>query len=398
MPTMSADSTRDVANDDHWLEFTHQWLIRPDTTYLNHGSFGPPPNCVRQERRQWIDALDRQPMDFYLRRYEPALENARQSVGAFVGTTASNLVFVENATYGMNVIADSFPLDPGDEVLLNNHEYGAVHRIWQRACARCQATMRVAQLPEKFESIEQIVDCLLSATNPNTRLMVFSHVTSPTALVMPVAEITAAFKSREIAVCIDGPHAPAQVDLDIDSIGSDFYTASCHKWLSASLGSGFLYVHPAWQDKIKPPIQSWGRLLPAIPEMWDEEFIWSGTRDPSVYLSIPAAVDFISKQVGLNAFQNRSRFLATRAEQLLCEEFGTTPIGNRSDGWYASMAHVPLPAGDHSALQLKLWQEYRIEVPIIHFENRWFIRVSCHLYNSQAQLETLRFALRKFLV
>ena len=398
MPTTMADAIRDITNDDHWLKFSHDWLIRPDTTYLNHGSFGPPPNCVRQDRRQWIDALDRQPMDFYLRQFEPALEAARQSVAAFVGTSAADLVFVENATYGMNVIADSFPLRPGDEVLLNNHEYGAVHRIWDRACARHQAKLRVAQLPEKFESKEQIVDCLRSETNQNTRLVVFSHITSPTALVMPVAEITAAFKDREIAVCIDGPHAPAQVDLDIDSIGCDFYTASCHKWLSASLGSGFLYVHPRWQPVVKPPIQSWGRLLPAIPNTWDEEFTWSGTRDPSPYLSIPAAINFIADQVGLPMFQARSRFLAARIEQMLCAEFGTTPIGNRSDGWYASMAHVPLPVGDHSALQLKLWQEYHIEVPIIHFENRWFIRVSCHLYNNQTQLDTLQFALRKFMI
>ena len=395
---MSVAIERDVANDAHWRDFSHQWLIRTDTTYLNHGSFGPPPQPVRQARRKWIDALDCQPMDFYVRELEPLIQNAKSALADFIGIGSQNLVFVENATYGMNIVADSFELNAGDNVLLNNHEYGAVHRIWNRACQRSSAHVVSAQLPDKFESKQQIVDCLLSSADENTRLVVISHITSPTAIVMPIEEICAAFRERDIAVAVDGPHAPAQIDLNIGKLGCDFYTASCHKWLSASLGSGFLFVAPKWQAQIQPPLKSWGRLLPAIPEKWDEEFTWSGTRDPSAYLSTATAIDYMTNQVGLDNFQQRTRFLATRAEQMLTEEFGTQTIANRNDGWYASMAHVPLPAGDFSSLQNDLWNEYKIEVPIIHFEEKWFIRVSCHLYNSLKQLETLKFAVRKFLV
>ena len=389
---------REVQNELHWQEFTHHWLIRSDTIYLNHGSFGPSPECVRLARRQWIDQLDCQPMDFYVREFEKHVWNAREATASFVGTTPENLVFAENATAAMNVIARSFRLEPGEEILSNNHEYGAVHRIWERKCGETGAALKICRLPDRFESAEQIVDSIAESLTPQTRLVILSHITSATALVMPVKAIAHKLKSQGVALCIDGPHAPAQIELNLDEIHCDFYTASCHKWLCAPLGSGFLYVHPDRQQKIVPAVKSWGRLLPAVPEKWDEEFTWTGTRDPSAFLSIPAAIEFMNERVGLESFRQRSRYLATIAEQMLCEEFGTQPIGDRDQGWYASMAHVPLPNGDHSQLQLGLWKEYGIEVPVILFEDRWYIRISCHLYNNVKHLETLRFALRKFLV
>ena len=400
---MSVEVTRDVSNDAHWREFSHEWLLRSDSTYLNHGSFGPPPNYVRQRRREWIDQLDAQPMDFYVRQLEPALNAARSKTAAFVGTDVENLVFVENATFGMNVIADSLlhnVLKSGDEVLLTNHEYGAVHRIWDRVCQRSGVTKSIATLPEQFESAEQIVDCITSRISDKTRVVIVSHITSATALVMPIAQICSAIKQLrgELIVIVDGPHAPAQVELNIDSIGCDFYVASCHKWLCASLGSGFLFVAPRWHENIEPQLISWGRLQPAVPDKWHEEFGWSGTRDHSAYLSVADAIDYMTQQIGLDVFRERSQYLAKYAEEMLCEEFNTTPIGNRADGWYASMAHVPLPAGDFSKLQDELWNEYQIEIPVILFENKWYVRVSCHLYNNTKQLETLKFAIRKFLV
>lgn len=398
---MSTETVRDVANDQHWREFTHEWLIRSDTIYLNHGSFGPPPNYVRQRRRVWIDRLDEQPMDFYDRQLEPELNKTRDDVANFVGTDTENLVLVENATFGMNVVADSLltaVLKPDDEVLINNHEYGAVRRIWERACTRVGAKLKIVQLPEQFESEQQIVDCLVAGISPKTRIMIVSHIASASALVMPVEAICKAFRERDVVTVVDGPHAPAQIELNIDSIGCDFYTASCHKWLSATLGTGFLYVSQKWHDHVVPQLQSWGRLRPAKPEKWFEEFGWSGTRDPSAYLSISDAIHFMTNKVGLETFRARSRYLASYAEDALCDEFNTQPIGSRKDGWYASMAHVPLPKGDFSELQKELWIENGIEAPVNKINDKWFIRVSCHLYNNTKQIETLKFAIRKFLV
>ncbi len=371
----------DFRDNKFWHQFSGDFFIRPDSIYLNHGSFGPSPMAVRIARREWIDRLDQQPMDFYVRQLEGHLHAARKKTAEFVGTSVDNLVFVECATYGMNVVAESFPLQAGDEVLLNNHEYGAVHRIWDRQCQRRNATKSNVNLPAKIESRQQVIDALLGGVTDNTKLLVVSHVTSPTALVMPVREICEVFKQRGIAVCIDGPHAPAQIPFGIDELECDFYTASCHKWLSAPLGSGFLFVHPKWQAQIQPVIKSWGRLLPELPQRWDEEFTWPGTRDPSPYLAIPAAIDYLDK-IGFDNFRGRTQWLASYAEEELSKSFGTTPIASRADGWYGSMAHVPLPPGDWSSLQHGLWQQLGIEVPIIEFESRWYVRVSCHLYNN----------------
>ena len=379
--------------DTDWLDLASLWAIRSDSTYLNHGSFGPAPRLVREFRRQIIDALDQQPMDFYVRQLEPHLIEARKSLAQFVGTSYENLVFAESATFAMNIVADSFRLAAGDEVLLNDHEYGAVHRIWERACARVGAVVRSVSLPNPIESRDQLVDSIVNAITPRTKLVVVSHITSPTGIILPVELITAACRARNVAICIDGPHAPAQIDINLDKLDCDFYCASCHKWLCAPLGTGFLYVNPRWHHSVQPQVLSWGRLLPNLPIRWDEQFTWSGTRDPSGYLSVRAAIEFMSA-VGLDVFRARCYWLARYAEQQLIELSGQHPIAPTNDGWYGTMCHVPLPAGDWTQLQNQLWQQYQIEVPIIPFANRWFVRVSCHLYTTTTQIDKLLSALQ----
>ena len=232
------------------------------------------------------------------------------------------------------------------------------------------------------------MDTLFSALNDRTRLLVVSHITSPTALILPVEEICREARGRGIAVCIDGPHAPAQLHLDIDAIGCDFYTASCHKWLSAPFGSGFLVVSEPRQRLFEPAALSWGRLLPQRPEQWSDEFIWSGTRDPSCFLATSAAIEFLD-HVGAQAFRERTHALARYARLRLIELTGNEPPLIDSPTWYGAMALVPLPPGDAAGLQMDLWHRFGIEVPIIEFEAKWFIRVSCHLYNTPRQIDTL---------
>jgi isopenicillin-N epimerase len=256
--------------------------------------------------------------------------------------------------------------------------------------------VKSVSLPWQFDSVDQIVDCLLAEVSDRTRLLSISHITSVTGIVLPIKKIVDAFQSRGVLVCVDGPHAPAQVELNLNDLGCDFYVASCHKWMSAPFGSGFLYVSPAHQQLIQPLVKSWGRLLPNVPESWGEEFTWTGTRDPSAYLSIPSAIEFL-ESVGLDDFRQRTRWLAGYAEHRLRELFKTVPIASREDEWYASMAHVPLPAGDWSNLQKRLWEEASIEIPVIHFSGRWFIRVSCHLYNTTGQIDLLVSTLKRWM-
>jgi isopenicillin-N epimerase len=383
-------------DDDSWAAWRAQWKLRPDTIYLNHGSFGPPPLPVQQARDAWQARLDEQPMDFFLRQYEPALRASRDRLAEFVHCDAGDLALVENATAGMNVVASSVRLQPGDEVLLTNHEYGAVLRIWERACREAEAALRIATLPERFGDTSEVVDSIVGAVTDRTRLVVVSHITSPTAVILPVSEITAAVKSRGAAVCIDGPHALLQVEVDLRSLDADYYTASCHKWLSAPFGSGFLYVDRRRQDGIRPPLLSWGRLEEADRRAWSDEFVWTGTRDATAYLAIPAAIDFFAP-LGAAAFRKRAHELARYVRHSLCELLGSEPIVPDSPDWYGAMAQVPLPPGERQPLQEALWREHGIEVPIVAWNDRRLIRVSCHLYNHEEEIDRLVAALRELL-
>jgi isopenicillin-N epimerase len=376
--------------------WANSWRLREDTTYLNHGSFGPPPEPVREARLQWQELLDRQPMDFFVRRLEPAWHESRRRLAEFVGTAAESLIFVPNATAGMNVAAASFPLAVGDEVLLTDHEYGAVRRICDRACRRAGASLVTAKLPKPIQSCDEVVASIFTAATARTRVLVVSHITSPTAITLPVMEIAAEARRRGIAVCIDGPHALAQLDLRLDELDCDYYAASCHKWLSAPFGSGFLYVHPRRQPQVQAVNLSWGLPPPREPSAWWEEFYWSGTFDPSPYLAIPAAIDFL-EQVGLESFRSSTHDLARYARERLVELTGLAPLTPDNPRWYGSMAHVPLPAGDHQSLQKALWEQHGIEVPIISWGGARFIRVSCHLYNNTRQIDHLAMALSQLL-
>ncbi len=205
------------------------------------------------------------------------------------------------------------------------------------------AATTIAELPLPFRTAEETTDAIFAAATERTRLIVVSHITSPTAVTLPVELICRRANSLGIAVAIDGPHAVAQLPLALDKLGCDFYVASCHKWLSAPFGSGFLYASPQHHARIRPPVLSWGRIPPTRVESWSDEFVWSGTRDASAYLSVPAAIDFLDG-VGFDAFRARTHWLAQYARRRLMELTGREPIVPDSPEWYGAMAHVPLPA------------------------------------------------------
>jgi isopenicillin-N epimerase len=385
---MNEHPQRRPACDEDWRDVAAQWSLREGTIYLNHGSFGVAPRCVQRTRLDWIRQFDAQPMDCFVRQLEPALLAARARLAGFVGTQPENLVFVENATVAMNVVAKSFPLSAGDEVLINNHEYGAVRRIWKRVCRDAGAELVEARLSCPFASVADIIEPILSHITNRTKLLIVSHITSPTAVIFPVAEICRAARQRGVATCIDGPHALAQLDVCIDQLPCDFYTASCHKWLSAPFGSGFLFAHPDRQAVIRPLTLSWGRLLPNVPMRWDDEFTWMGTRDPSSFLSVPAAIDFLN-DIGIDQVRQRQHELARYARRRLETVLSRAAIVPDDPNWYGAMAEVPLPDGDWTGVQSELWNQCGIEVPLVHFEDRWFIRVSCHLYNMRDDIDRL---------
>lgn len=370
------------------------WRFENATCYLNHGSFGAVPQRVRDEQAAMQNRCSDQPMKFLAREQEKAWRNARFQLATFVGSPEENLAFCENATSGMNEVANSFPLSAGEEVLLNNHEYGAVRRIWERKCKAAGARLKSVDLPIDSQSHQEICSSILEACTANTRLVVLSHITSPTAIRLPVESICQGLKSRGIASCIDGPHAILQEKLRLHQLDCDFYTASCHKWLCAPIGSGFVYAKPSWQKQFNPTRLSWGRLPPNQPESWSEEMIWTGTRDYTPYFAVANAIRFF-ESFGRERIDERNHSLACYARQKLLAIRGTQPVTPESREWFGWMVGVWLPEGDHSTLQKRLQANYKIEIPIVNFEDRYLIRVSCPLYIDSRDIDFLVYALSK---
>lgn len=364
------------------------WQFEEGVCYLNHGSFGAVPINVRSSQRKLRLHFEEEPMDFMTRNYERMWLDTRRRLSAWIGAAEKNVALVENATAGMNEIASWFPLEPGDEVLLSSHEYGAVFRTWQQRCASAGASVRTVALPLEVESEEQVAELVLEQCTEKTRLVVISHFTSATAIRLPVELICERLARRFVPVCIDGPHAPMHEPLALERLGCDFYTASCHKWLCAPVGAGFLYVAPKWHAQARPLRVSWGRLSPEKPSSWDEELIWSGTRDSSALIAIKDAIEFWGR-FDSEKLDARNHGLAKYARERLLTIAGTQPLTPDSDRFYRWMVSVKLPSGDHCQLQKKLWERYRIEVPVFLFEDFYLIRVSCPLYVCRADIDYL---------
>lgn len=387
-----------MPQDNEWRS---AWTLEDGVTYLNHGSFGPSPDVVRRKREYWSEQLERQPMRFFIQRMEDELDAVRRKLGEFIGTSAGNLSFVDNATFGMNVAADTIPLQAGDEVLLSDQEYGAVLRIWRRRCQDTGARL-VTQPIRITEDTDDAVDEFFAAVTANTKVIVVSHVVSQTAAILPVREICRRARAAGITTCIDGPHAVAMLELNLRNIPCDFYVASCHKWLCAPFGSGFIFVSSPWQPKIRIPNQSWGGSLSGRPSRWQDDFDWIGTRDPSPTLAIPDAIDFL-RTIGLQKFRDETHELARNAATRLAELFEREPITPIDSQLYGSMISLRLPAasdwaaptnGDCDPLQLALRERHNIEIPVMGWGGNRLLRLSCHLYNSESDIDRLIEALK----
>jgi isopenicillin-N epimerase len=374
-------------------ELRRRYAIPDGVTYLNNGSFGPPPAAVSEAQNDFRRRLDANPMAFLVRELEDLLGDAAAILARFVGTTSDNLVFVPNATTAMNVVAASLPLSSGDEVLLNDHEYGAVRRIWEYRADAVGAKVVTAELPYPLSSTDEIARAIFARATPQTRLIVVSHVTSPTAVSFPIAEIARRARELGIPVAVDGPHAVAMLDLELDELDVDYYCASCHKWLSAPIGSGFLYVHPRRQASTVPPIRSWGRTPAGMKPSWRDEFRWVGTDDPSKYLAVSAAIRFLG-EFGFEQFRAHGHELARQARRQIEAITGLEAFVPDSPAWYGTMITLPLPPGDAPRLMEAMWRKYRIEIPVIDWNGRRYIRPSFHLYNSEGDLKILTDALR----
>jgi isopenicillin-N epimerase len=398
---MGMASTGTVVYDDaterRHLELRAEFLLDPDVVFLNHGSFGACPRPVFERYQALQRELERQPVEFIGRRLRGLLAEARAVLGEYLNAGADDVVYVSNVTTALNIAARSLPLEPGDEILTTDHEYGALDRTWTFVAEHRGAKLVIRQLPVPLSDPEAVVEAIWAGVTLRTRVVFLSHITSPTAVILPIAQLIARARAAGIWTVIDGAHAPGQIDIDLRQLDVDFYGGNCHKWLSAPKGAGFLYVRPALQHLIEPVVVSWGwRPSDPGPSPFVDEIERQGTHDPSAYVSVPAAIEF-QRARDWGSVRQECHELVRLARQGMFELTGVPPLVEDDPRWFAQMATLPLPPCDTAALKQRLYDEYRIEVPIAHWRETPAVRVSVQGYNTRADIERLLEAVGKLL-
>ena len=374
-----------------------RFLLDPTVTYLNHGTVGAPPRVVIGHQRALQDAIELQPAQFLLREladYEatgnpakPHMRVAAEAVADFVGADPDLFGFVENATTGANAVLQSFPFEPGDEILVTNLGYGAVTKAAQHVAARHNATVRMFDLPAPGAPVDDFVTATVEAVKPNTRMLLIDHITAETALVLPIHRIVAECRARGIVTLVDGAHAPGAIDLDVESIGADFYVANLHKWLFTPRSCGFVVTTSEHANSLHPTVISWG-----YGNGLAAEFDLLGTRDPSPALTAPKAIEVWKEWGGVRILQH-NHDLVWRAAHHLTETWNTT--FSTPEDMIGPMAYVSLPPelgstkAEAVALQTSLLADDRIEVPIFAHHGQLRCRVSTQVYNDVTDIEFL---------
>lgn len=381
-----------------------EWLLDPDLVYLNHPTVGATPRVVLAAQRAIQDEAERNPSRFQLRELtdhavgkwrpaKPRLREAADAVAAFVGARSEDLVFVDNTTTGANGVLRSFPLEPGDEVLVSDLGYGGVTKAAVYATQQRGASVKVVSVPHPFEP-GTIVDAFAQAAGPRTRLAIVDHIAADAGLLLPLADIVKALKARGVAVLADGAHGPGAMALDVPSFGADWYVANLHKWAFVPRSSGFLWTSPERQATTHPAVTSWG-----LGEGYTTEFDLPGTRDASAHLAAPAALVFFDALGGAEAVYRYIHDLAVAGALMLVERWGT--VLNSPASMMGAMGTITLPASlgstpdDAAVLRDALLFEDHIEVGLSAARGRLHVRVAAAVYNDIDDYEALAAAIER---
>jgi isopenicillin-N epimerase len=386
------------------------WLLDPKITFLNHGSFGSCPRAVLKFQQSIRERMEAEPISFFVRDLESLLDKARIWLADFVGANPENVVFVANATAGINTVLRSLKFEKGDELLTTDHEYNACRNALSVVARNSGAKVVVAGVPFPFQSEDQLIEPILAKITRRTRLLLIDHVTSQTGVIMPLQRILEECNRRGIDTLVDGAHAPGMIPLDLNRLQPTYYTGNCHKWICSPKSAAFLYVQKSRQARIRPLSISHGANSPRTDRSrFLIEFGWTGTWDPSAMLSVRRSIDYIESLLpgGWERIMRRNRDLAVAGRKALCDKLGIAPPC--PDQFLGSLASVPLPDSTSSKpsksplyldpLQEKLMKRARIEVPIIPwpFPPKRLLRISAQLYNSLPQYHLLASELSKIL-
>jgi isopenicillin-N epimerase len=383
---------------------TH-WMLDPEITFLNHGSFGACPRVVLERQSELRAQLEREPVRFFVHELEPMLEDARAEVAAFVGARAEDVVFVRNATSGVNAVLRSIALAPGDELLTTSHVYGACLQAMRHVASRAGARVIVANVPFPLRSEDEVVEPILAAVTERTRLALIDHVTSPTGLVLPIERIVKELARRGVDTLVDGAHAPGMVALELEALGAAYYTANFHKWTCAPKGAAMLWARADRQAELHPTVISHGYASQRARKRFLEEFDWTGTDDPTPWLCVPDALRHVASLLegGWPAVRAHNRELVLYGRRVLCDALGIEAPA--PDTMIGALAAVPLPAGRDAVplsslyvhpLQRALFDRHRIEVPVPPWPAppARLLRISAHLHNALPEYERLAAALQ----
>jgi len=378
------------------------WTLDPEVCFLNHGSFGACPRAVLEEQSRLRAELEREPVRFMLESLQGRVRGAAEALAAFLGAQGPDLVFVANATYGVNSVLRSLELAPGDELLVTDHEYAASRNALDFVAARAGAKVEVVDLPFPGLTPEAVEAAVLARVTDSTRLFLIDHVTSPTGLVMPLERLVPALRERGVETLVDGAHAPGMLALDLDALGAGYYTGNCHKWLCTPKGSAFLHVRRDLQPGVRPLAISHGAGLSSDTlSKFLLEFDWTGTDDFTPALTVPFALRYLAGLLpgGWDEIRRRNHELVCAGRRVLCEALGVEPPCPES--MLGSLASVPLPDDPHPeapvepllrqpAIQADL-RARGFQVPVVSWPRRpsRLVRISAQLYNRLEDYERL---------
>lgn len=376
-----------------------QFLLDPEVIFLNHGSFGATPRPVFDAYQGWQRRLERQPVHFFAEELIDHFATARRELAAFLHAEPNDLVYIPNATFGVNIVARSLPLGPGDEVLTTNHEYGACDNVWHFLSQKQGFCYRRQAIPLPLPNEDEIVDLLWQGVTEKTKVIFLSHITSSTAVQFPIQKICQRARAAGILTLVDGAHAPGQIPLHLEQLGADFYTGNCHKWLCAPKGAAFLHARSEAQHLIEPLVVGWGwgedRQLRFGSNFLDYlQFL--GTNDLSAYFAVPEAIRFRE----LHRWSQVQAACHALLQEALAGIEAITGLSSiyANDSSFSQMAIAPLPPiADLIALKSQLYNQFKVEVPLTSWQDRQFIRVSIQGYNTPSDIEILLEALTTLL-
>ena len=372
-------------------------LLDPSFIYLNFGSFGACPKPIFENYQKWQLELEKAPVQFMTVNGPRYLKTSREALAQYIHCDADDVVYVTNPSYGINIIAKSFRLNAGDEILSTNLEYGALDRTWNYYCKKAGAKYVKQQVTLPIVSSKQFIEDFFKSVTDKTKAIFISHITSATALIFPVKEICEIAKAKGLFVILDGAHVAGHIPLDITELQPDVYTGACHKWMWAPKGCSFLYVKKEWQHLFDPLLISWGynSMVPSNSQFLDYHQL-QGTRDYSAFLTMPEVIRFLHEN-DWPAVAKNCRKLAHSNYTRFCDLLKTKPLSPVTDEFLGQMCSIPVTTSKPEKLYQALFQKYKIEVPVMRQNDLTFIRYSVQAFNTQEDLDTLFDALTEII-